>query len=181
MTNINITVRSSLASLFAIMGILLGSEALALPGVTFGVMGGGNLTLPSIQSTGVTVSGAIDFSVGPTMSLGPVEGAVLYSRYSLKTVGTGFEVTSASKHLEIPLLYRFGLDLVSLGVGGFYAICIDEGSYVVGDLYGALASIRTKIPGTSIFVDGRFNLGLSSTTGGGKLSSLAFLVGYDFF
>lgn len=173
------SMRSGLFSLLAGMVVFMGAEAHAIPGVSFGIMGGGNLSLPTISAAGASVSGKVGYSVGPTATLGPVEASLLYSMYSVKTTTLLGTATAESKYLDIPVLYRLGLDLASIGIGGFFGLCLDSGATSTDNNYGAVASVRTKLPGTSIFLDGRFNLGLHDM-GGGKNSSLAVLVGYDF-
>lgn len=179
MMKLNGSIRSGFFSLLALMALFSASNALAVPGVSLGLMGGGNLSFPSIDSPGVTVSGKVGYTVGPTATLGPVEASVLYSMYSVKASASGIDVTTDSKYLDIPVLYRFGIDLASIGIGGFYGLCLDSGATSADNNYGAVASVRAKLPGTSVFVDGRFNLGLHDMNGG-KNSSLALMLGYDF-
>jgi hypothetical protein len=177
MMKLNGSIRSGFFSLLALIALFSAPNALAVPGVSLGLMGGGNLSFPSIDTPGVTVSGKVGYTVGPTATLGPVEASVLYSMYSVKA--SGIDATTDSKYLDIPVLYRFGIDLASIGVGGFYGLRLDSGATSSDNNFGAVASVRAKLPGTSVFVDGRFNLGLHDMNGG-KNSSLALMLGYDF-
>ncbi|NDF16068.1 hypothetical protein EB061_12245, partial [bacterium] len=128
---------------------------------------------------GTEVSGTLGYSVGPSVGIGPLELNVLYSSYGTKVTALGTSATSTSKYLDIPALYRIGAGPLSIGVGGFYSLCLNDNATSDSNNYGAVGSVRASIPGLGFFVDGRFNLGLKDMTGS-KLSSLAVLIGYDF-
>jgi len=156
------------------------SNSFAIPGMNVGIMAGPNLTLPSATlSAGYSVTGAIGYSVGPSVGLGPLEVSVLYSSYSQTFTSPGSETTLTGKSLDLPVLYRLGVGPVGFGLGGFYSLSLDSGSTSTDNNYGAVASFRTTIPGVGLFVDGRFNLGLHDMSGT-KLSSAAVLIGYNF-
>ena len=166
-------------SLLAAVLFISGSTALALPGLSVGVMGGANLSMPSADlPAGATLSGGVSYSAGATVEAGPLEVSAIYSRYSLKAGLLGIETTTASKYLELPVLYRLGVGLASVGVGGFYGLCLDSGATGDDHNYGAVASVRVNIPG-GFFADGRFNLGLKDLAGS-KLSSAAVFLGFNF-
>jgi hypothetical protein len=150
---------------------LLAPAAHAIPGVSFGIMGGANLNLPN--TTGLT--GTIGYSVGPSVGLGPLEVSALYSSYGAEFLG----VSTSSNFLDLPVLYRIGAGPLSVGLGGFYSICMESSCTADNNNYGATASVRASVPVVGFFVDGRFNLGLKDSAGS-KASSLAVLLGYDF-
>jgi hypothetical protein len=152
------------------------ASAFALPGASIGLMGGANLAVPSLSTPGFSSSGSIGYSVGPTVQAGPLEVSALYTHYTVKLTPTGgTAVSSSSKYLDIPALYRLGVGLASVGVGGFYGIALDSGNSAN---YGAVASARVSIPG-GYFLDGRFNLGLKDVSGS-KLSAASVLLGFNF-
>jgi hypothetical protein len=168
-------------SLFAVIALLACPGAFALPGLSLGVMGGGNLAMPNVDApAGTSIKGAIGYSVGPTVSAGPIEISALYSKYSIKSsvAAANFETTTDSKYIDVPLLYRMGVGLASIGLGGFYGLCIDSGAASDDHNYGAVGSVRVKIPG-GLFADARYNLGLKDMSGS-KLSSAMLLIGYHF-
>ena len=153
----------------------------AIPGVSFGIMGGANLTFPSVTAlpAGTEISGTIGYSVGPSAGIGPFELSLLYTSYGNKVTFGGVSATSSSKYLDIPALYRIGAGPLSVGFGGFYSLCMETGATSDNNNYGATGSVRASIPGLGMFVDGRFNLGLKDMAGS-KLSSMAVYLGYDF-
>ena len=150
---------------------LLAPVAHAIPGVSFGIMGGANLNLPN--TTGLT--GTLGYSVGPSVGLGPLEVSALYSSYGTEFLGLSVN----NNFLDLPVLYRIGAGPLSVGLGGFYSICMESACTADNNNYGATASVRASIPVVGFFVDGRFNLGLKDTAGS-KASSMAVLLGYDF-
>ncbi len=161
---------------------LLAPVAHAIPGVSFGIMGGANLNLPSTSSSlpaGTELTGTLGYSVGPSVGIGPLELSALYSSYGSKVTFLGVGQTTTSNFLDIPALYRIGAGPLSVGLGGFYSICVESGCTTDNNNYGATASVRASVPVVGFFVDGRFNLGLKDSAGS-KASSLAVLLGYDF-
>jgi len=150
---------------------LLAPAAHAIPGVSFGIMGGANLNLPN--ATGIT--GSVGYSVGPSVGLGPLEVSALYSSYGAEFLG----VSTSSNFLDLPVLYRIGAGPLSVGLGGFYSICVESTCTMDNNNYGATASFRASIPVVGFFVDGRFNLGIKDTAGS-RASSMAVFLGYDF-
>ncbi len=161
---------------------LLAPVAHAIPGVSFGIMGGPNLTLPTTSSAlpaGTELTGTIGYSVGPSVGIGPLELSALYSSYGSKLTFLGISQTSSSNYLDFPALYRIGAGPLSVGLGGFYSICLENGCTSDNNKYGATASVRATVPVVGFFVDGRFNLDLKDNAGS-KSSALAVLLGYDF-
>lgn len=169
--------KNFIRSFFIAVLFISSSHAFALPGLSLGVMGGANLAMPSAPSVGA-LSGKIGYSVGPTVEAGPIQISALYSKYSVKATLLGGETNRDSKYLDIPVLYSMGIGLASVGVGGFYGLCLDSGATSSSNNYGAVANVRVKIPG-GLFADGRFNLGLKDLSGS-KLSSAAVMVGFNF-
>ena len=147
--------------------LFLSTSAFALPGASIGLMGGANLATPS----GTTATGNVGYAVGPTLTAGPLEVSALYTHYSVSFSN----VTATSKYLDIPVLYRMGVGLANVGVGGFYGIPLDTGN---SGNYGLVASTQVNLLG-KLFLDGRYNLGLKNSSGS-KLSSAALLVGFNF-
>ncbi len=166
-----------ISALFIALVALLAPAAHAIPGVSFGIMGGANLNLPN--TTGLT--GMIGYSVGPSVGLGPLEVSALYSSYGTEITIPVLNVTQSvsSNFLDIPVLYRIGAGPLSVGLGGFYSICMESTCTTSDNNYGATASVRASVPVVGFFVDGRFNLGLRDSAGS-KASSMAVLLGYDF-
>jgi hypothetical protein len=154
---------------------LLAPVAHAIPGVSFGVMGGANLNLPN--TTGLT--GTIGYSVGPSVGIGPLEVSALYSSYGTELTVLNLTQTVRNDFLDIPVLYRIGAGPLTVGLGGFYSICVESTCTTDNNNYGATASVRASIPVVGFFVDGRFNLGIKDTAGS-RASSMAVLLGYDF-
>jgi hypothetical protein len=170
----------SFSAIWIALLALLAPTAHAIPGVSVGIMGGGNLTLPSAtMPAGTELTGTLGYSVGPSVGIGPLEVSMLYSSYGSKVTALGLSQTTTSNFLDIPALYRIGAGPLAVGIGGFYSICLESGCTSSNNNYGATASVRASIPVVGLFVDGRFNLGLKDTNGS-KSSALALLVGYDF-
>jgi hypothetical protein len=152
--------KNLIRTLFVVVLFISSSGAFALPGLSVGVMGGANLAMPSVGSS------KVGYSLGPTFEAGPLQASALYSKYM------------DSKYLDLPVLYSMGIGLASVGLGGFYGLCLDSGATSDDHNYGAVANVRVKIPG-GLFADGRFNLGLKEL-GGSKLSSAAVMLGFNF-
>lgn len=167
-------------SFLALVALLSGASASALPGLSLGVMGGANLAMPGVDApAGTSISGGIGYSVGPTVEAGPIEVSALYSNYSVKTTVSVTETTASSKYIDVPVLYRMGVGLASIGLGGFYGLCVDSGATSDDHNYGAVGSVRVKIPG-GLFADARYSLGLKKDSSGMKMSAAALLVGFNF-
>jgi hypothetical protein len=169
--------KKSLLVVAAITAAFASSNAFALPGFKVGIMAGPNLHMPTVPAlSGLEVSGGLGYAVGPSIGIGPLELSALYTSLSTKATASELSSTESSTFLSLPALMRFGAGPLSLGLGGFYSLSLEEGG---GSNYGATGSVRITVPVLGAFVDARYDLGLKEESGV-KSSSAAVLLGWNF-
>jgi hypothetical protein len=178
-------------NIYRLMSVLVclisSGAAFALPGVSLGVVGGGNYNMssfPSVSEDGFTssVSGGLGYTLGISADLPMITASVLFSRLSAKATvsGGGLSLSQSStyKIIQVPVHYSIGLGGVSVGVGGFmdYSLEDDQGSNAN---YGLSAGARMGLPMSGLFAQGLFNYGLKDMDGAKQHTALV-LIGYNF-
>jgi hypothetical protein len=158
------------------------------------LVGGADLSKPSIQLNGVN-TGGVSFkpSFGGGLLMGFESSAIteiqlgaLYMNRDYKyPVASGTGEDSYARY-EVPLLLRFtGLPILSVGAGVYYAVPVGTYTYTQTPLggtsssttsnasdafkndFGAIGSVALKIPfnpWTSLLIDGRYEYGLFNIT-----------------
>jgi hypothetical protein len=133
------------------------------------LLGGVEATLNRGASLGYT-GGA-----GLALWTGPVAGIEVGGQYLARNF-TGN--TSSLSWVEVPVSLRVRLgSFLVLGAGGYYDIPITTGA---GSNYGAFGSLRLRPGHMPLFLEGRFNFGLNTSTFGSGLNEGLVLVGLAF-
>ena len=149
--------KNSLGRVIVASLILIGaSSGAARAGmVNFSLMGGIDDTVNNGGSLGFLGGAGLNFGLVPMVHL-EVDGLYLSRAFS------GF---SNVNWIEVPVVFRFRLlPLFSVGVGGFYDFAVTSGA---GSNDGIVTSARLRLPGSPIYIDGRFNIGLTQFNGSG--------------
>jgi len=152
--------------------------------IGLGVVGGGGYTVYGAslteQNISLEVKGGVAYSLGVSAELGPLEGDILYTRRTIKTVAdiSGNSTTESSSYnsMDIPVFFTLGIYPVAVGVGGFVSRSMDQD---VEDNYGLAAKVKVKVPLAGVFGDLRYMQGLKKDDAGKRTSTVMLLVGFN--
>ncbi len=162
-------------ALVGLAAISVSSNALALPFIGVGVVGGPNFNISSQPAVvAQDVSGGVGYSAGLAAELGPIAAMALYTHTSSTNAVTN--ATTTANSLQIPVHFTLGVLGAHVGFGGYYATSLEDAG---GSDYGVSAGAKVSIPVVGINVRGLVNYGLKDQSGG-KNALAALMLGWDF-
>jgi hypothetical protein len=161
------------SALFVVCGLMIGAltarpaNAAMLGLVQFSLLGGINETLNNGGGVGYTAGAEANFWLGPTLGLS-VGGQYLSRNFS----------PSNLNWIQVPVVLRFSiLPMLSVGGGYFHDFPVTTG---VGANDGIVVSARVAPPLFPLFVEGRYDYGLNTSSFSSNTSELQALVGFQF-
>jgi hypothetical protein len=182
-TNARFTIVFSLIS----AAILMMTASIAAADPQISVLGGAIQSQAEKTGNGVTTEGQLGLGGGlliaiPTGYAFGFEVGGLYFNRNFESRGSSLTKTEFDQRsIYLPANFRVGLaKAISLGVGGYYDISLEDG---IDDDYGLQGGLRFNIPmsaSTALFLDGRYSYGLKDDFTHGRNQDILGMVGFTF-
>ncbi len=169
-------IQAFVLSLFTVSAAVILSSAPAHALIGLGIEGGVTQTQYSFSGAGVEASGGMGYTLGAQAELGPLEGDLMFTSRTLKTTVGGTTTSTSAQSIDIPVFFALGIYPVSVGVGGFYSMSMEEGG---GTDFGVAAKAKVKIPLAGMFADLRYMYGLKKDANEERTNTVMLLVGLN--